>query len=151
MYLIVKRQINTFRRLIMNVKIKDLMKANVCSIKHNQTVGRAKRIFKNNNFNVLPVMKDDELVGIISQSDILLAESDFEQIHTFMKTKLVTISQYKNISDAAKLMKTHHIHHLIVTHEKQMIGIISTYDLLEVLHKRIYKYVDNNVVDDLAS
>lgn len=128
----------------MNVKVKDLMTTNVCHAKPSDTVGKLKRIFKNNNFNVLPVLKDDELVGVISQSDILNVDNEFSQIHNHMHKQVITISSYSNINEAAHLMKKYHLHHLIVTHEKKMIGIISSYDLLNLLEKRIYKFSEEH-------
>lgn len=126
----------------MNVKVQDLMKTNICSVKPGDTVGKIKKIFSHNSFNVLPVLKESELVGIIAQSDILDVENDLSQIHNHMSTKVITINQYNNINEAAAAMRNHHIHHLIVVHEKKMIGILSSYDLLELVEKRIYKYSD---------
>lgn len=126
----------------MNIKVKDLMSSQVCSVKQNETVGKVKRIFSNNNFNVLPVLKDGELVGIISQSDVLKIDNEFSQIHNHMTKKVITISSYANAQEAAHLMRKHHIHHLAVTHEKQLIGIISSYDLIKLVESRSYKFSD---------
>lgn len=124
----------------MNVKVKDLMSTQVCQVKPSDTVGKVKRIFCNNNFNVMPVIKDGELVGMISQSDILKVNNEFSQIHNHMHKGVISIPGYSNVQEAAHLMRKHHIHHLVVTHEKQLIGIISSYDLIELIESRQYKY-----------
>lgn len=124
----------------MNVKVEDLMQKNVCYVKPGDVVGKIKRIFAHNHFNVLPVIKNDEIVGIVSQSDILMVDNDFSQVHNYMTTKVVTVTPYSNVNEAAALMRHNHIHHLIVVHEKKMIGILSTYDLLSLVEKHVFKY-----------
>lgn len=65
----------------MNVKTEDLMSKQVVSIKPQEKVGRVKQIFKDKNINVLPVINsNEELVGIVSQSDILNVDNDFATI-----------------------------------------------------------------------
>lgn len=90
----------------------------------------------------MPVIKDGELVGMISQSDILKVNNEFSQIHNHMHKGVISIPSYANAQEAAHLMRKHHIHHLAVTHEKQLIGIISSYDLIELIESRQYKYTE---------
>ena len=51
------------------------------------------------------------------------------------------VPAYNDASVAAKVMRKHHIHHLLVTHEKELVGIISSFDLLTLLdeHKFVMK------------
>lgn len=127
----------------MNVRVKDLMTTQVSWVKASDTVGKVKRIFNRNNFNVLPVVdRDGVLVGVISQGDLLSVKNEFSQIHNHMHHGVVTIPEYANLQEAAHLMRKKHLHHLVVTHEKKIVGIISSYDLLEVLDKRIYKFTE---------
>lgn len=127
----------------MNIKVQDLMTHNVFTVKANDTIGKVKRIFNKHGFNVLPVLdKEEKLIGVISKGDVLKAENEFSQIHNHMHHNPVTIQPYANLQEAAHLMKKNHIHHLVVIFEKQVVGIISTYDLLEVLDKRVYKYTE---------
>lgn len=125
----------------MNVKVSDLMSSQVLSVKPSDSVGKIKKIFSHNNFNVLPVEKDGELVGIISQSDILNVENPFSQVHNHMTRDVLTIPDYANINLAASVMKKNKIHHLVVTENKKIIGIISSFDLLKVLSNNNFKAI----------
>ena len=127
----------------MNVKVSDLMSAHVLAVKPSDSVGKIKKIFSHNNFNVLPVEKDGELVGIISQSDILTIDNPFSQIHNHMTKNVITVPDYANINLAASLMKKNKIHHLVVTENKKIIGIISSFDLLKVLSNNNFKAVSS--------
>lgn len=135
----------------MNVKVKEVMTKQVCFVKPNDTVGKVKRIFKKNNFNILPVVDSEgKMIGVVSQGDLLLVEGEFSQIHNHIQREVVTISEYENINEAAHLMRKKHIHHLIVTMNKQIVGIVSSYDLLKVLDDRVYKYVEKHKQKDAA-
>lgn len=58
-----------------------------------------------------------------------------------MSDKVYTIPQYNDVHQAARLMRNHHIHHVVVTHEKVVVGIISSFDLLELVedHRFVMK------------
>ena len=49
--------------------------------------------------------------------------------------------QYTMI-DITKMMRNHKIHHLFVTHEKKLVGVISSFDLIELVEKN--KFVAKN-------
>lgn len=126
----------------MNVKTEDLMSKQVVSIKPQEKVGRVKQIFKDKNINVLPVINsNEELVGIVSQSDILNVDNDFATIASFMSNEVITIPPYSDIQVAAQVMKKNHIHHLVVTLDKKVVGVISTYDLLKVISEHRFKAI----------
>ena len=40
---------------------------------------------------------------------------------------------YSDPALAATLMRKQHIHHLVVTHEQKVLGILSSFDLLQLL------------------
>ena len=40
---------------------------------------------------------------------------------------------YNDVSAAARVMRKHRIHHVVVTHEKSVVGIISSLDLLKLV------------------
>jgi predicted transcriptional regulator len=58
-----------------------------------------------------------------------------------MSKEVLTIPKYSGIHIAARVMRNHHIHHLIVTHEKKIVGVLSSFDLLTLVedHRFIMK------------
>ena len=53
------------------MKVKDVMSPKVVFCKPDDTVREAAKILKENNISGVPVLKGDELVGIISEGDLL--------------------------------------------------------------------------------
>jgi len=53
------------------MKVKDVMNSKVVFCKPDDTVREAAKILKENNISGVPVLKGDQLVGIISEGDLL--------------------------------------------------------------------------------
>jgi CBS domain-containing protein len=53
------------------MKVKDVMNSNVVFCKPDDTVREAAKILKENSISGAPVLEDEELVGIISEADLL--------------------------------------------------------------------------------
>ena len=53
------------------MKVKDVMNPNVVFCKPDDTVREAAKILKENSVSGAPVLEDEELVGIVSEADLL--------------------------------------------------------------------------------
>lgn len=127
----------------MNVKIEDLMITSVVTTHQHQTIGHAKDIMKKNGIHSLPIINsEDEVEGIITSNDLTGDISDDTQLRHIMTKKILTIPKYSDVHLAARIMRNHHIHHLVVTHEQKIVGVLSTFDLLKLVEK--HRYVDKN-------
>ncbi len=62
-----------------------------------------------------------------------------------MTQKVYTVPQYADPSLAARIMRKHKIHHVVVTHEKKVVGIISSFDLLKLVEE--HRFVMKNAPD----
>ncbi|MGH0034546.1 MAG: CBS domain-containing protein [Myxococcota bacterium] len=118
----------------MNVKVDELMVPQVITTQPHVTVGHVKGIMRNAKVNVIPVVgPEGEAVGIVSSSDLLDDLSDAKPVSSVMTEKVYTIPQYEEVSVAARVMRNHRIHHLVVTHEQKVTGILSTFDLIKLI------------------
>jgi CBS domain-containing protein len=127
----------------MSVKVNELMREQVIFITPDQRVGHLKTLFSKNKINVLPVIDtDEEVVGIVSSRDLIDDVDDDVFVKEIMTNKVYTVPQYEKINIAAKIMRNHKIHHLVVTHEKKLIGILSSFDLLKLVESS--KFVAKN-------
>ena len=59
-----------------------------------------------------------------------------------MTEKVYTVPQYDDVSTAARVMRNHRIHRVVVTHEKKVVGILSAFDLLKLVEE--HRYVAKN-------
>lgn len=118
----------------MNVRVEDLMAKNVVTVGPSATVDRVRRILNNNSFGAIPVVNgDNEPIGIVSATDMVDELKGNSPISTIMTRDVETVTSYSNVSVAAALMRRKKIHRVVVTHEKQVAGIITTFDLLELV------------------
>lgn len=94
------------------------------------------RILKRTGISGVPVIKDGELVGIITRKD-LLRKAEETQLGLLMTSNPVVIRPDAPISEAAQLMVRHNIRRLPVVEDGSMIGIISVADLVgAIAHMR---------------
>lgn len=126
----------------MNVKIADLMMSPVMKATPHQKMSHLKDVMRDNKANCMPVVDADNTpVGIITASDMLDDFADDSPVSAHMSKKVYTVPQYNDVSMAARIMRNHKIHHVVVTHEKEIVGIISSYDLLQLVenHRFVMK------------
>ena len=128
----------------MTVKVENLMTENLVTLAPHHTVAHAKKIFKKNRFNILPVVSNGDLIGVIAPSDIMDVKSDKSPVSSYMSTDLVTIPPYSKVDLAAKLMKKNRIHHLMVTLDKKIVGVLSSFDLLDLMDQNRFQSKPSN-------
>jgi CBS domain-containing protein len=121
----------------MNVKISDLMSKEVVSTTRTQTVGQARHLMDQHGIHALPVLNEnDRPVGIVTSFDLMSAPSDQTLVKEIMVEEVLTIPQYNGPHQAARLMRKNRVHHVVVTHEKQTVGLLSSFDLLALVEDR---------------
>ena len=118
----------------MKVKVHDLMSKSVVTAQPHQTVAVIKEKMNKHKLRSIPVVStDNEPVGVVSASDIVVVEKAGMPISQIMTEKVYTVPAYDDVSVAARMMRNHKIHHLIVTDNQELIGIISSFDLLKLV------------------
>jgi CBS domain-containing protein len=86
--------------------------------------------------HALPVVgKNHMIMGIVTSADLARRIEDDTPVRHVMSDHVVTVDATQPVGRAARLMREHHIHHLVVTDGGKAIGIVSSFDLLEVFEK----------------
>jgi len=131
----------------MNVVVKDIMSKNSISISAHRSIGHARTLIQNNHISILPVIdKDDFVVGVLSPKDFINELDNESTVNKVMSEKVFSIPQYEKVQIAARMMRNHKIHHLMVTHEKKLIGVISSYDLLKLVEGHRFEIKNQGTV-----
>ena len=118
----------------MNIKIDDLMVKQVLTGTRHQTVGHVKELMAEHKIHALPIVgSEGEVLGIVTSTDLLEDHADGAPISSVMTERVYTVPQYNGAHIAARIMRKHHIHHVVVTHEKKIVGVISSFDLLKLV------------------
>lgn len=118
----------------MNVKVKDLMVESVITTMPHKTVGHVQSIMTKNKIKSVPVVDgENNIKGIITATDMLDGLSDTTPVSHVMTTKVYTIPPYSDVHIAARLMRNHHINHVVVSDEQKIVGVLSAHDLLKLV------------------
>ena len=127
----------------MNAKVKDLMVSQVMTTTPHRTVGRVREVMHEHGIHSMPVIDPEgEPVGIVTSSDLLGGKSDESRVSSVMTRNVYTVPKYADVSTAARVMRNHHIHHVVVTHEKKIAGMLSSFDLLRLVED--HRFVAKN-------
>ena len=121
----------------MNIKVEQLMSRHVVVARPHQTVEHVRGILERNRIHAVPVVDDEEHpVGIVSTSDLSSDLKNGTPVASLMTEKVVTVPLYEDVGTAARVMRNHQIHRVVVTHEQKVVGILSSFDLLQLLEDR---------------
>ena len=126
--------------------IKDYMTTDLVTITPNTSVTKAQDLLKKHDINRLPVVENEQLVGLITK-DILIKHSpsgatslsahevnyllEKTVVKDIMKKKIMTIEPNRLIEEAASIMRANNIGVLVVTENEQLVGIITDKDIFK--------------------
>lgn len=143
------------------MQVSEFMTKNVISCKESNTVEEAAKLMCENGFSVMPVVSEDnELVGILTQSDFIgkdaniphalasiksmfgqnfyfgdieniYKESKVQKLSEVMTQNVKTIRADQTLSDVVTLMSHDKLKRIPVVDGKKLIGIITRKDLLK--------------------
>ena len=117
------------------MRVADRMNANPVTVSPEETLAMAREFLKRGKFRSLPVVEGGRLVGILTDRDTRQHEGYFEltTVTAAMKPGPMTVAPESSVSDAAGLLIQHKISGLPVMGEDELVGIVTTSDLLHGL------------------
>ncbi len=120
-----------------DMTVGDLMVASVMTTTPSRTVGHVREVMAEHRVHAMPVADPDgQPVGIVTSTDLIGDVSEKTRVSQVMTRSVYTVPQYSDPSAAARIMRNHRIHHVVVTHEKKIVGIVSSFDLLVLVEDR---------------
>ncbi|MCG8597899.1 MAG: CBS domain-containing protein [Kiloniellales bacterium] len=118
----------------MNVKIADLMAKRVITAQPHHSVDHVRGILERNRIHAIPIVgPQGEASGIVTTADLARKLKGTTPVKRIMSERVYSVPAYNDVSAAARIMRKNKIHHVVVTHEKQVVGIISSLDLLKLV------------------
>lgn len=136
--------------LTSNISVKELMTKEIHSVLENDTMDKVSELFAVNEFHHVPVVTEEGTIkGMISKSDYYRLQHGFTLFRSkqssayndaimrsmlareVMTQKIVTLKPDDPISIALGIFRENIFHALpVVDEDKRLIGILTTYDLL---------------------
>lgn len=111
----------------------DLVTVDLVAVLPDDGAGRARDLLLTLGVHALPVMRGNDVLGIVTSVDLVEEWPAEEPVSTFMTPAPTMINVEASIAEAADVMVTNRIHHLLVTDEVEVIGILSSLDLVRTL------------------
>jgi len=129
--------------------VSSIMTKDVVSIKHNEGLEKAERLFKSRKIRHIPVVKSDHIIGMLSYTDLLRISfadafsEDTREIDTSVYTlfnidqvmakNVVSVSSSTTVKEVAQLLAEKEFHALPVVDNDKLVGIVTTTDLIKYL------------------
>lgn len=118
----------------MNVKINDLMTRRVITAERHHTVDHIRGMMTRNRMHAIPIVDaEGNAVGIVTSADLVAAKKGASPVSAIMHEGIHAVPAYNDVHVAARIMRKHRIHHVVVTHEKKVVGLVSSFDLLKLI------------------
>ena len=112
--------------------ISRLMTYGAVTVSSHDSLQTAENLMREGGFRRLPVVDDEKLAGIISDRDIRAHAGYLEltKVSAAMTPDPKTVTPRMSVEDAARLMIEHKIGGLPVVEDGQLVGVITTTDVL---------------------
>jgi CBS domain-containing protein len=132
------------------MKVKDVMTKDIVYATLPNDRRHIIEIFKKYRISAVPILKNDELVGIVTRKDILRKVEE-DQVALLMTQNPVTVQADDPIEKAVEIFINNPFHRLPVLDGKKLVGILTVKDLIKLIadlniDKPVKDYVTHSVV-----
>lgn len=136
----------------MGTTAEEIMTENVTTVNERTTLAAALEIMQEKRIRHLPVVRDQRLVGMLSDRDLralgLRLVVDMETLErldaklsgtvaSVMSTNLVTITRITELVEIIDLLLEEQIGAVPVVHASELVGIVSYIDILRVMRDQV--------------
>jgi PAS domain S-box-containing protein len=114
-------------------KVSEIISKPVVTVPYEMSILEASKMLSQHNVKRLPVLKDDKLAGVVTQTDLVRALTWYgmwKNVSEIMNKKVAFIEKKAKVSDAAKVMGDRNISCIVVKEEEEVIGVVTERDLL---------------------
>jgi CBS domain-containing protein len=117
------------------LKVKEIMSSPVVTVGSEAVINEAAGIMKSSNVGMLPVIEANEIIGLITDRDIVLRiiaeklDPEDTPVNKAMTTKIMCCFEGMDVEEAAAMMQDKKVHRLLVLgNDDTVVGILSTGD-----------------------
>ena len=128
------------------MKVADLMVKDLVTIRPDSPVSEVVLSLADAHVSALPVVDDvGRVLGVVSSADLIAAEAEAEddasrtslfertQVQEIMSQPARTITSDTTVREAARQMLYLDVHRLFVTEDDQLVGVVSTTDIVRAV------------------
>ncbi|QAT51071.1 CBS domain-containing protein [Caproiciproducens sp. NJN-50] len=116
------------------MKVKDIMTKDVACVGSEDTIEQAAQLMKQYHVGSIPVCRQKQVVGIVTDRDITLRATARKQgsdrkVSEVMSSNPVLGNPEMDVREAAKIMSEQQIRRLPVVEQNQLVGIVALGDI----------------------
>ncbi|MHC4842923.1 MAG: CBS domain-containing protein, partial [Planctomycetota bacterium] len=117
----------------------DVMSTDVATIHPSETIAQASKVMSMKNISCIIAVEDEEVVGIITETDLLKRvvvnnkDSCNTKVSEVMSSPVETVPYDMCILDASKMLSQHNVKRLPVISEGKLSGVVTQTDLVRAL------------------
>jgi acetoin utilization protein AcuB len=102
------------------------------SIRWDDTLETARQMMKAGGFRRLPVTRNGEVIGMVTERDLRQHTGYLEstKVNAAMSASVISVAPNSTVEEAARLMVKHKIGGLPVLENGKLVGIVTTIDML---------------------
>ncbi|EGW36147.1 CBS domain-containing protein [Desulfosporosinus sp. OT] len=123
------------------MKVREVMTSSVDWVTPDASIVEVARLMKKDDVGSIPICKGNELVGIITDRDIVLnvvatgGDTKSTSAKDIMSTNIKSVTSNQDVHEAADLMSKYQIRRLPVVEQGKLLGIVAIGDLaIEKIH-----------------
>jgi PAS domain S-box-containing protein len=127
-----------------------IMSKDTLGVQRKATVTEAAKVMADNNVSSIVIMEDDEVVGIVTERDILkkiIAQKKRPEqvcVEKIMSCPVVSITPDCSVFSASRIMEKMHVRKLVVMEDKQLYGILSQTDIFQAVKRKLQDEEEKN-------
>ncbi|MCK4260355.1 MAG: CBS domain-containing protein [Halanaerobiales bacterium] len=111
--------------------VREVMVKNPITISPDSILLEAEKLMSVNNIGRLIVVKDDKVIGMLTDSDLVKQHILETKIETLMTKDIIKVYDDQSVQEAAILLSDHHIGGLpVFNREEKIVGIVTAEDLV---------------------
>lgn len=132
--------------------VSDIMTKNLVKLNKGDSLAKAELLFSKNKIRHIPVVEHQKVVGIVSYSDLVKvcakefhckSEASVAEIYDryavedVMSENVVCVLSFTPIKEVARLFITSDFRSLPVVYNEQLVGIVTSTDVIRYLYEHI--------------
>lgn len=134
------------KHLLNRLDLNELIETNFSTVNENATLAELVKVISTSKRNIFPVLKNNELVGIIHLDDvrnIMFKQDQYTQVfvHDLMTNTKAVIQHDDNLHSILKKFDDTHLWNLPVVQHKRYLGFVSKSSILTKYREEVLKTV----------
>jgi len=115
------------------------------TIHPDDTLAKAKEMMEVAGFRRLPVVKDDEVVGMLTERDLRSHAGYLEstKVNAAMSAPVISVGPNSTVQAVARLMLRHKIGGMPVLDSGKLVGMVTTIDMLKAFLEVVENFERN--------